>query len=320
MNLRRPLRLRDFIVTDKGWIFSVVRYDCLEEVKGILRYVPSRKGDRERDGERYLKVEYRAALCFLERHAPSYFKEQIHAVPLDSVSEVLKPELELSEIAARDQGIADITKALSRAVSRDSIGVTGSWLCGLEGKDSDVDLVVYGDDFFKARDELGRLKCTGSIEKLPISLWKKVYHKRASPFTFEEFLIHEERKGNRGAVGGTYFDLLYARDYNDLDVEYIFGKQLGHVKVISRVNGTDHPFDNPGVYFLDHQSYSKVVVYTHTYSGQAEIGELVEISGMVEEGYESGVNYLVVGTTRNDRKEYIKSLDLIGSTRSQLSA
>ena len=32
-------------------------------------------------------------------------------------------------------------------------------------------------------------------------------------FPYDEFVLHEQRKWNRGQIEGTYFDILYTRSY-----------------------------------------------------------------------------------------------------------
>jgi predicted nucleotidyltransferase len=52
-----------------------------------------------------------------------------------------------------------------------------------------------------------------------------------------------------------------------------------------------------------------VLSYTHTYAGQALAGEVIEASGMVEEV--EGFKRLVVGTSREPKGEWIRSLTLL---------
>jgi hypothetical protein len=69
-------------------------------------------------------------------------------------------------------------------------------------------------------------------------------------------------------------------------------------------------FDNPAIYEVSHESVSRVLSFTHTYSGQARAGETIEACGVLEQhGSEC---WLIVGTTREARGEYIVSKTLLG--------
>lgn len=70
-------------------------------------------------------------------------------------------------------------------------------------------------------------------------------------------------------------------------------------------------FDNPAVYAVDHEEISKVLSFTHTYSGQALKGEVIEATGVVEE--HGDTKWLIVGTTREAKGEYIISKTLMES-------
>ena len=48
-------------------------------------------------------------------------------------------------------------------------------------------------------------------------MWRKVYEKRKPEIPYDAFVLHEQRKWNRGQIEGTYFDILYTRSYDNLD-------------------------------------------------------------------------------------------------------
>jgi hypothetical protein len=68
-------------------------------------------------------------------------------------------------------------------------------------------------------------------------------------------------------------------------------------------------FDNPAIYEVEHESFSRVLSFTHTYSGQALTGERVEACGVAEQHGDE--RWLIVGTTREARGEYIISKTLL---------
>ena len=87
---------------------------------------------------------------------------------------------------------------------------------GLNSPSSDIDFVVYGPMWWKAREIVTQAKAKGVIEDLDEATWKKIYSKRKPEISFEEFMLHEKRKGNRGMIDGTYFDLLFTRDWSQI--------------------------------------------------------------------------------------------------------
>jgi predicted nucleotidyltransferase len=111
-------------------------------------------------------------------------------------------------------------------------------------------------------------------------------------------------------IGGTYFDLLFVRDWDQLPVVQERGTDLRRCSLTARVLSTDFAFDSPAVYEIDHPVVSEILCYTHTYAGQALAGEVVEARGMLEDV--CGQKRLVVGTSREPVGEWMRSLDLLG--------
>ncbi|MDD1658426.1 MAG: nucleotidyltransferase domain-containing protein [Methanomicrobiales archaeon] len=304
----RPIRLRDFIVDRDGWIYSVAAYDNARRVGGILRYVPDPSGERcSRSGQRYRKLEFDEAYDLIRREKPGYL-DRIHRVPRGDVAGVKKPEVELPRIAARDRRVRSLVRLFS--LPRGSLGCTGSRLIGLEAETSDIDLVVYGNAFSTACDRLRRAIAAGEVQDLSEEMWRTVYRKRSPELSFDEFVLHEQRKWNRGEIGGTYFDLLYTRGYDDLETVPVGkGDVRGPRTIQAVVTDATHAFDSPAVYRVKHPEISCILSFTHTYSGQALTGEVVDAQGIAERHGEE--TWLVVGTTRMAKGEWIRSRTLL---------
>jgi uncharacterized protein len=304
----RPIRLRDFVVDHDGWIYSVAAYDNDERVGGILRYVPDPSGERRsRSGQRYRKMEFDEAYDLIRREKPGYL-DRIHRVPRGDVVVVKKPEVELPRIAARDRRVRSLVRLFS--LPQGSLGCTGSRLMGLEGETSDIDLVVYGGAFPVACERLRQAIAVNEVQDLSDEMWQTVYRKRSPELTFDEFVLHEQRKWNRGEIEGTYFDLLYTREYDDLASAPVGqGKVLGPRTIEAVVTDATHAFDSPAVYRVEHPEVSCILSFTHTYSGQAFSGEVVEARGVAERHGEE--TWLVVGTSRIAKGEWIRSRTLL---------
>lgn len=302
-------RLRDFIVTGDDWIFAVADYCHEGGIRSILRYVPDPKGTRGVD-KKYRKMDFDEAFMFMKKARPEWVKD-VHIVPWDSVKEILSPGKRLRSIVNKNEKVKAIVKTLEKYVLPEKMGVTGSLLPGLEIESSDIDFIVYGSSWFTARDIIKREKeKKNPITQISDEMWHDIYKKRKPDISFDEFLLHEVRKGNRGMVGGTYFDLLYVRDWKDI-TSCLRGTDIGNKTIRATVTNADFSFDSPAIYKIDHPEISYVLSYTHTYAGQALPGERIEARGMVETL--GNMKRLVVGTTREPKGEWIKSLTLLES-------
>lgn len=307
--MAKPIRLRDFIEDGDGWLYAVSTYDNSERAGCTLRYVPDERGDRVAgDGRRYRKVDFDEAYSLVAREKPGYL-DVFHRVPLSDIRRVYKPEEEIDRIARRDSRVRRILALLS--LPHGTVGCTGSLLCGLANEASDIDLVVYGDEWFRAVERLRDATGRGILEPIDEATWRRIYEKRNPDLNLDEFLLHEKRKWNRGKVGTTYFDILYTRSYADATgVLHAKGRVLGKRTIEARVTDARFSHDSPAVYYVDHEEVTSVLSFTHTYSGQAREGEVIEARGVLEEhGKEL---WLVVGTSREARGEFIRSLTLLG--------
>lgn len=300
-------RLRDFIITDDDWIFAVADYCHENGVRSVLRYVPDPKGSRGVN-KKYRKFDFDDSFTFMRTVRPEWVTD-VHVVPWEHVKDILAPDRRLLIIMKEHRKVRDIVKTLNRGVKQDKMGVTGSLLAGLQNKTSDIDFIVYGSSWFKARDILSEAK----KEKDPITeiseeMWHEIYNKRRPELSFEEFLVHERRKGNRGMVDGTYFDLLYVRDWEYI-TPCVRGVDIAPATIEATVTNADFSFDSPAIYKIDHPEISYVLSYTHTYAGQALVGERIKARGMVEKL--GNIKRLVVGTTREPKGEWLRSLTLL---------
>jgi hypothetical protein len=303
-------RIRDFFLTKEGWIFAVADYSHPDGLRSMLRYVPDVAGEREADGKRYRKMDFDPAYEFLRRERPDWVAD-LHVVPLSHVLRIYRPSEGLLAVAERDPRVRKIAGLLAEAgVPWEQMGITGSLLVGLHGPSSDIDFVVYGPIWWKARDIVARAKAEGKIGDLDEATWKKIYAKRKPEISFDEFMRHETRKGNRGMIEGTYFDLLFTRDWSQIHPQPS-GKPAGERRIEARVTNADFAFDSPAIYRLDHPEVKEIFCYSHTYAGQALPGETIEAKGVLEETAQ-GLR-LVVGTTREARGEWIRSLTLLES-------
>jgi predicted nucleotidyltransferase len=303
-----PVRLRDFVEDTDGWLYAVSAYDNDDRIACVLRYVPDPKGERiNPSGKRYTKYDFDEAYALIAQKKPQY-AGLLHRIPHADVKRVLKPDLEIGRIAEAHPRVKELLKLFS--LPEGTVGCTGSLLCGLENAGSDIDMVIYGKHWFTAQALVRQGIRDGKAEGLSDEMWRKVYEKRRPEITYDEFVLHEQRKWNRGQVGGTYFDILYTRSYDEIQsVPTGKGTVIGKMTIEAKVKDASLAFDNPAVYEVEHESVSRVLAFTHTYSGQAVAGETIEACGVCEQ--HGNERWLIVGTTREARGEYILSRTLL---------
>jgi len=306
--VRKPLRLRDFIEDTEGRLYAVSTYDNRERVGCILRYVPDPAGTRQNmDGIRFRKLEFEEAFNYIRREKPEY-ADIIQRVPYQDIRRMLKPEDEIGAIIKRNPLVQRLAGIFDLPLR--TYGCTGSLLCGLENEQSDIDFVVYGKTFFHARELLRYAIDHGKIQPISDGMWDYIYRKRNPEIPSDEFILHEKRKWNRGQIDSVYFDILYTRSYTALNpFSCTKGRACGKKIIEATVTDASLSFDSPAVYQVDHEEITRVLSFSHTYSGQALTGERIKAQGVCEE--HDGEHWLIIGTTRDARGEYISSLSLI---------
>ncbi len=317
------------MVTKDDWIFSVVRYELPDSVKNnkaraFLRYIPDKNGDRVLklrrcfDNSTFRKVGFEEGYEFLKKKKREYIEEfsDAHLVPKRDIKDVLHPAEEMERIAELDERVRKVYDFLREEanIEKRSIGVTGSFLCGLQNEKSDIDFVIYGrKNFDRAREAIKEKREFEIDEKT----WRRIYNKRMPELSYEEFLAHEKRKNNRGMIGNTYFDVLYVRNWEEVakirrrDIEK--GRVLGTAVIRGEVRDAVFSFDSPAIYGIEHDFVEKIICWTHTYAGQALEGEEIEAKGVLEEI--DGEKRLIVGTRRDSRGEWIRAIFDDGEVR-----
>jgi predicted nucleotidyltransferase len=303
---------KDFIETFEGLIFAVVD-GVLEDgcVLAFLRYAP--------EGAVHRKVSTEQANALLRADYPQYLHHSarldadLHVVPLADIRRHHRPRERVRSLLARGPTDAIeakllrlLEKLMEGGMAPEWLGITGSLLIGRQTPASDLDVVAYGRaQFFRAKEAVSRLIACGELQDLDAPSWRDAYERRGCVLSFEEFLRHERRKGNKGMIEGTKFDLTMVDEAPD--PEPVRWRKIGRATIRARVLDDSHTFDQPARYRLDHPHLSEVVSFTHTYVGQARAGERIEACGAVEESA-AGFKRLVVGSSREAPGEYVRVL------------
>jgi hypothetical protein len=310
--MSKAIRLRDFLKA-RDCFFSVVGYDHRMGIKSFLRYVPSQKGDRRLNNSRYKKLVHEEAVSYALEKDLFYNPELgIFLVPPKEIQTIYKPEEKILDLFKGKSLDVELLKIVEffEGIPVEKMGVTGSRLIGLKGEESDVDFVMYGRYWFLGREKIRKGIERGKLSEPSQNTWDFIYRKRKVNIPYDIFISHERRKFHRAVLNSTYFDLLYVRDYDELErrIPEWRGARVGKATVRAEVIDDLYAFDYPS-YLPVKGDVHAILCFTHTFVGQALKGEKVEARGWIEEI--EGKRYLVVGTSREVSDEYIVSIDLL---------
>ena len=309
-----PYLPKDFIETAEGLIFAVVSYQAQDGKVGcFLRYV--------RNGSQCRKVTTKEANFLLEKNYPQYlyhsrhFDAYFHAVPPIAIIVHHLPEVGLQKLLHSspndeiEQKLQELIAILMQRKVQDTfLGITGSVLLGQQTVTSDIDIVAYGREaFYQLREAVVQGVSQREFSLLDNNLMRDNFERRAGELSFEEFAWHENRKFNKAVLRGTKFDIaMVSMEEHTVDPNIQKFDKRGNVKLQSRVTDDALAFDFPARYKIENKLISEVVVYTHTYVGQAQLGESIEVSGTVECEISTEKCRLIVGSSREAAGEYIK--------------
>lgn len=302
---------KDFIETAEGLIFAVVEHGIERgRVLCFLRY-------RRMSGG-WQKQSTRQADDILGQFHPEYLYHcpmrdvRLHGVPEERVIKHYRPRQRLSELlsANRHDPVEQDLLSLSRLYQSHGLdvatmGVTGSLLVGVQGKASDIDLVFYDrESFHQARTITAELIQEGLLQPLGSTHWQESYRRRDCHIDLDEYVWHEQRKFNKALINGRKFDLNFIDPEPSVNGCY---RKLGEVSIRCTVTDASRAFDYPAIFKCDDPQIDAIVVFTATYTGQAQEGERVEVRGLLEES-EDGFRRIIVGSSREAEGEYIKVL------------
>jgi len=301
---------KDFIETAEGLIFAVVD-QTIESGKVLcfLRYV--------KNNGCWKKVSTEPANALLQQYHPRYLHyspildAHLHAVALDRIVKHHQPRQRLQQIVqinqqdAIERDLFQLCGLLQQnGLDLTQIGITGSVLVGVQNAGSDIDLVCYGRAVFhQCRAITRQLIQQDQLQALSDYDWQQSYQRRSCELSFEDYVWHEQRKTNKAVINGRKFDLNFIDD--SVSVEVMSYQKCGAIRTQCRVIDDTHAFDYPAKFKISHDEFDAIVSFTATYTGQAVKGEIVEVSGIVEQS-QQGIKRIVVGSSREAHGEYIK--------------
>jgi len=302
---------KDFIETSEGLVFAVVENGIEQgRVLCFLRYIFL--------NSIWQKVNTDQANHFLSQNHPHYLywssvrEAHLHAVFLNDILKHHQPRVRLQNLLAniaKDNVEKDLIKLcrllMGQGLNFDDVGITGSILIAAQKQSSDIDLVYYSrEGFHQARKIVQKLINLGYLAELNEQDWQASYDRRSCELSFSEYLWHEKRKFNKAVINQRKFDLTLVPATMQTTAQKHYTK-LKPINLEAQVLDDTLAFDYPAEFKISHPQISSVVSYTATYTGQAQTGEWIEVSGLLEQSSD-GVQRVIVGSSREASGEFIK--------------
>ena len=304
---------RDYLITPEGLAFAVVDFGIEDgQIACCFRYFQNQEGNWE-------KISTHDATIVLQRDYPQYL---FHSKLRDTVIHAVPEEHILTHRAARD-GItplqcdskpATIRGTARRAIDyliddgidRGCLGVSGSLLLGAEKPDSDVDLVCYDESMFQTVRQLFQ-HAAGPFTPLTLDDWRETYRRRSCSLPFDNYLWHEQRKHNKAMIESTKIDISLVCPSESEDLRA--WQKKGKIQLVTRVTDDSRAFHTPACWKVAHESVEEVITYSATYTGQALLGEKIEIAGLLEQSG-SGEQRVIIGQSREADGAFIRVVPL----------
>jgi predicted nucleotidyltransferase len=169
----------DFIETIDDLFFAVKGFrHPVDRVIAYLRYVPDPLGDRKLKNIRYRRVyDLEDTKNYLIKNFPiylswvDYISQTLQTVPYTKIKRIYKPREAFNKIYRNNKTKLDyltheFASSLSNQskVSKESVGISGSLLIGLATDESDIDLIIYGEEKGrKIYDGLTKMRRNSSV-------------------------------------------------------------------------------------------------------------------------------------------------------------
>ncbi|MFX1358019.1 MAG: hypothetical protein ACFFA8_12145 [Promethearchaeota archaeon] len=320
----------DYIETKENHLFFDVKgYHHPKDRKiCYIRFYPDKTGDRIKDNLSYKKVyAFNERFSLLREKFPQYlfysnqFDLELQGVKFEDIKNIYHPRDCLKNLQIKNSlnSIEKKSKELCELfidkgeIPKESIGISGSLMVGLNKIDSDIDIIIYGTttslNFQTNLEEI--LEYSNTCRRYNSNEYRSHYHWRVggSDIKFEDFFKSEQRKLHQGKFQNTDFFIRYIKSPKDwkgtyYDYQY---KNLGRVKIKAKIINSSDSIFTPCSYKIEPLSLlesdltfkdfnireiTEINSFRGRFSEQAKDGELVLVEGKLEKVcYRSRENY-----------------------------
>jgi len=313
----------DYIETKKEHLFFDVKglHHPNDRKICFLRFIPDVEGDRVRHSITYTKIydlQHRYSIINEKYPQYSFFSQEmdmsLQCVKNQDIKKIYSPRGYLKIVISKQNltEIENISKNLCELFIRlgyipeNMIGITGSPMIGLNTKNSDIDIILYGTQTsLQFQEQLKNIfKKNNHVRKYNLDEYRKHYEWRVggSDILFQDFLKSEQRKLHQGKYQGIDFFIRYIKSPRDWEGDYYDYqyKNMGRISLIAEIMDSTDSIFTPCLYKI---KCSKVLLsdtninirmdlitqinsYRGRFCEQAKDGEKVLVEGKIEK-----VNY-----------------------------
>ncbi|MFW9941083.1 MAG: nucleotidyltransferase domain-containing protein [Candidatus Thorarchaeota archaeon] len=288
----------------------------------FLRFYPHPEGDRIKKGVRFKKVyDLEERYSLLKSKYPKYlfYSEQldleVQGVKNQKIKKLYTPIDFAKSLEKKDKlsNAEQYSKNLYElfidkgGISRDSIGITGSSMIGLNKEDSDIDIIIYGTkNSYKFQEKLKiLLKESSNFRMYNMDEYISHYNWRVggSDISFEDFMKFEQRKLHQGKFYGYDYFIRYIKSPKDWEGNFYDFKftNWGRIKIKALITDSKDSIFTPCSYKIGNikvleknlvsndfnfKDILEINSFRARFCEQAKEGEFVTVEGKLEK-----VNY-----------------------------
>jgi len=305
-----------YLETQEGLFFAVKGLEHPpDRMIAVLRYAPDpEKGDRKKDGKSYRRLySFPEQEKFIKTNCPQYlaydpfFQTILQNVPRSLMLRIHDPRRRLQELtrASDSKEIEKDAAAFAALLKKEagvswrSLGISGSLLIGLDADSSDLDISVFGEQncyrVYRALRKLLDTQSCSELDRLDNHGMKALYAERSVDIylSFSEFLRLEHRKVNQGRFRNRVYFVRFIKEAHETGEGYgqLRYTQLGRAQITAVVVDDREAIFTPCRYLVseardpdgrDLADLTEIVSFRARFCEQAQAGESIEASGMLE--------------------------------------
>ncbi len=270
----------NFIEGIEGDYIETKNNNLFFDVKGLLhpndrkicflRFYPDPDGDRVKNDISFTKVyDLNQRYSYLKENFPEYLfhsKEldiELQGVLNDDIKKIHTPRDYFKKLSTKENNISILeTHSLKLCelfiqeggLPKNSIGISGSPMVGLNKEDSDIDLIIYGTkECLEFQNRLKKILESSKICRKYTSDEYKIHFKNrfgGSNLTFEEFIRSEKNKLHQGKYNGIEYFIRYIKSPEDWEgkfYDYNY-KNCGRIEIKAEIIESNDSIFTPCTY------------------------------------------------------------------------
>ncbi len=313
----------------------------LFSVKGIIhppnhiiafpKYIPNEDGERGHGRRRYAKISSVAeSIKYMKKKFPQYlrldpfFNQKLSEIPTSSIRKIYYAKRILQKINRKanpdkaEKEALTLAKLISKKaqIHMNRIGLSGSIMLGLHRENSDIDLIIHGEDeAIKTYRTLRTLDNERIIHRYSEKDLEKLFDFRVqdTDIPFNQFIRIENKKLLQGKFGNREYFIRLLKKPDEFGEKYGDKTYLpqGTIELEAEIEESNESIFTPCKYTLAKSiaksgaksiNIKEAVSFRGRFCEQAEVGDRVFIRGKLEKVTINRGKYfrIVIGESRKD--------------------